>query len=77
MHDAVERWKTSGFVFLLPCKSISSIDGMILGWMGGQEVRVQFLGFGSEDYQWVSIKNAVWQRSFPCETIKACGCSSW
>jgi hypothetical protein len=31
---------------------------------------VQFLGFGPEDYQWVSIKNAVPQRSFPCETIK-------
>jgi hypothetical protein len=35
MHDAVERWKTSGFVFHLPCKSISLIDAMILGWMGG------------------------------------------
>jgi hypothetical protein len=43
---------------------------MNFGMDGGQEVRVQFLGFGSEDYQWVSIKNAVPQRSFPCETIK-------
>jgi hypothetical protein len=50
---------------------------MNFGMDGGQEVRVQFLGFGSEDCQWASIKNAVPQRSFPCETVKVRGCSSW
>ncbi|KAH8939947.1 hypothetical protein BDL97_15G063200 [Sphagnum fallax] len=54
----------------------SSEKTTVLWYYLTMEVRVQFLGFGSEDYRWVSIKNAVWQRSFPCETIKACGCSS-
>ncbi|CAK9206574.1 unnamed protein product [Sphagnum jensenii] len=56
---------------------IASSEKTTVLWYYLTMVRVQFLGFGSEDYQWVSIKNAVWQRSFPCETIKACGCSSW
>jgi hypothetical protein len=33
-------------------------------------VRVRFAGFGSEEDEWVSVKNAVRQRSLPCETTE-------
>jgi hypothetical protein len=52
MHDAVESWKTSGFVFHLPCKSISLIDGMILGWIGESAIfRFWFRGLSVGLYQ--------------------------
>ncbi len=31
---------------------------------------MRFAGFGSEEDEWVSVKNAVRQRSLPCETTE-------
>ncbi|CAM6039484.1 unnamed protein product, partial [Sphagnum compactum] len=49
----------------------SSEKTTVLWYYLTMEVRAQFLGFGSEDYQWVSLSKLQFpQRSFPCETIK-------
>lgn len=34
---------------------------------GDPEVRVRFVGFGSEDDEWVNVRSAVRLRSLPCE----------